>query len=680
MLETVGRYHLEGRLGDGAMADVYRAFDPQISRPLAVKLLKAEFLRDRQYADRFLREAKAAGALSHPNIVTVYDVGEANSTPYIVMELLEGWPLDKILAEGALDPITTLKIGIQLADALAFAHAQRVIHRDIKPSNIIVAPDGHSVKLLDFGIARVGDALFDSESVRTQVGQVLGTPRYMSPEQAVGGEIDGRSDLFSVGTVLYEMLSGRRAFRGTTSATLAIEIIQRDPEPLSAVAPTTPGGLQFIVSKLLAKQPALRFADGRQLADAMRKELAALTAVGAEATSRPSYLPIQVRLPVTLGVITAVVLGVAIFTVLTRQYAAMQKVALASGNAISSFVASNAALRAVENSTLPTGQQDWVPVEAFVRSASADPTIRRIVVVGAGGTVHAATDPTMIGRTYAEPKGGTVVVRRDDVTVFKEDRPGATGAFRFLRPIVYAGQNFGEVDVEISNSPLEEAARLGEILLAGLGVITVGGVALTSYFGARALARPLRRTSAALREVAGGNLDFRISHSRRDEFGELFDTFNLAASALQDRIQSTEHLALDTPLSPSPEQAEAVSAPANSVIGSQKVFPGSADAGPVQLPATVASAGVVDRSEPSATPAEPPPMPVADFAADADTPSLSEQAALGAVSHPRLAAASHTDDHDTTAESLASAAPVSLSTDFDEDDDVEGTVIGPAHR
>ena len=547
LLEIIGRYRIEDRIGEGAMADVYRAFDPHIARPLAVKLLKREFLSDRQYADRFLREAKAAGALSHPNIVTIYDVGEVDDTPYIVMELLDGRPLDQVLQGGPLDAATTLRIGIQLAEGLAFAHAQRVVHRDIKPSNIVLAPDGRSVKLLDFGIARVGDLVFDAESVRTQAGQVLGTPRYMSPEQALGGEIDGRSDLFSLGVVLYEMLSGRRAFPGGSSATLAIQIVQRDPEPLATIAPATPGGLQFIVSKLLSKQPERRFADGNQLADAMRKELAALTAAGAEAQAQHNYVPIQLRLPIVLAAITALLLIGAIWTVLSRQYDAMEEVALASGNAISSFVASNAALRAVENATLPVGQQDWAPVEAFVRGATDDPAIRRIVVVGADGVVRASSDPVLTGQPYAAPTAGQIIARRAGLTITSQDSGDGPGVFRFVRPIVYAGRSFGQVDVEVSKSALDRAARVAQILMAALGLVTLGGVALTSYLGARALAAPIRRLKAALLDVARGNLDFRISHTRRDEFGELFDGFNLAASALQERIQSIEQLALNAP-------------------------------------------------------------------------------------------------------------------------------------
>lgn len=673
MLETVGRYRIEDRIGEGAMADVYRAFDPHIARPLAVKLLKSEFLRDRQYADRFLREAKAAGALSHPNIVTIYDVGEADGTPYIVMELLEGRPLDLVLQEGPLDAAMTLELGIQLAEALAFAHAQRVVHRDIKPSNIIVSPDGRSAKLLDFGIARVGDMVFEAESVRTQAGQVLGTPRYMSPEQALGGEIDGRSDLFSLGAVLYEMLSGKRAFQGGSSATLAIQILQRDPEPLATVAPATPGGLQFIVSKLLAKQPERRFADGRQLSEAMRKELGALTAVGAEADAQHNYLPIQVRLPIMLAVITTLLLGVAIWTVLDRQYSAMEKVALASGNAISSFVASNAALRAVENATLPVAQQDWVPVEAFVRSASDDPTIRRIVVVGADGVVRASSDAALTGRPYAAPTTGTSIIRRPDLTVVSQDAGSGPGVLRFVRPITYSGRRFGQVDVEVSKVALEAAADLARILMAVLGIVTVGGVAMTSYFGARALAAPIRRVKAALLEVARGNLDFRISHSRRDEFGELFDTFNLAGSALQERIESIEQLALDAPSAAAVEPiaaAECPEEPASTVAA--MATHAAPTPRPTDLPEAAAAPLPVEPPRPEATEAAPPiPTSIQHRTSTSD-----QQIAPAPIDEGDRTEIRTSFPQSTHPEPLrAPTVP-----EFDEDDDSQDTLIGPTRR
>ena len=660
MIETIGRYRIESALGEGAMADVYRAFDPGINRPLAIKVLKREFLRDRQYADRFLREAKAAGALSHPNIVTVFDVGEADGHPYIGMELLEGRSLDQLLAQGPVDPVTTLGIGIQIADALAFAHAQGVVHRDIKPSNIIVSPDGRVVKLLDFGIARVADAVFEAESVRTQVGQVLGTPRYMSPEQALGDRIDGRSDLFSLGVLLYEMLSGRRAFPGASSATLAIQIVQREPEPLAKIAPDTPGGLQFIVNKLLSKESERRFANGAQLADAMRKELAALSAVGDEERARATHLPIQVRLPILLALITALVLGAAIWTVLSRQYRAMEQVALASGNAISAFVASNAGLRAVENATLPAGQQDWAPVEAFVRAATADANVRRIVVVGADGIVRASSDARLTGQPYRAETRGEIVERGQGMTVTAIDGGERAGAFRFVRPITYAGRSFGQVDVEVSKGPLEAAARLARLLLAALGAVTLGGVAATSYLGARALAAPIRRMRAALLEAARGNLDFRISHNRKDEFGELFDSFNLAAGALQERLFSVEQLALSAPSAAS----ERVPAPATAPLPTDRPSGRVVDAvdAPVSAPPEGARVNVAEdrlaSSAPDLDPARPPTPAAQPEAFAPEPPAPVERAAPDAE---RAGIAAEGQPFDTRAADLAVEALLSRS-------------------
>ena len=319
MLELVGRYEIQARIGEGAMADVYRAYDPSISRVLAIKVLKAEFRQNRQYAVRFLREAKAAGALSHPNIVTIYDVGEVDGYPYIAMELLDGQPLDKVIAQNGRAAVgDTLAIGVQLGEALRYAHGVGVVHRDIKPSNIMLAPDGRSIKILDFGIARVAEADSDAESLKTQIGQVLGTPRYMSPEQALGCEIDGRSDLFSTGVLLYELVTGQRAFAGASAATLALQITQQDPRPIAELAPDCPRGLQFIIDKLLAKKPERRFADGGQLAEALKREVRALE-VEAEAPTRKGDLPLPVRQALMMAGVTAAALLICVGLVLNGQ-------------------------------------------------------------------------------------------------------------------------------------------------------------------------------------------------------------------------------------------------------------------------------------------------------------------------------------------------------------------------
>jgi serine/threonine-protein kinase len=544
VLKLVGRYELRERIGEGAMADVYRAYDPSINRVLAIKVLKGEFRENPESAARFLREAKAAGALSHPNIVTIYDVGEVDGYPYIVMEMLEGEPLDRILQQGAALPADdVMAIGVQLADALHYAHDQGVIHRDIKPSNIMVGKDGRTIKILDFGIARVAEAdgrRLEAEFLRTQVGQVLGTPRYMSPEQALGEEIDGRSDLFSVGVVLYELITGCRAFSGANAATLALQITQQDPQAISELAPDTPRGLQFIIGKLLAKRPERRFADGAQLSEALRRERGVYGAVMDEARGAGRALPLHLRLTLVMAAITAVALMFSIGAVVKRQGEVMEHMALTSGSAITSFVASNAALRAVENAALPPQERDWLPVEAFITAAATDPNVQQLTVVDAEGVVRAASDPGRIGLPYRPPQNEVVVEKDGEVTVTDTHAPGGAAGFRFVRPITYAGRAFGLVDVSVSKSELAAAARLTQWLLTALGLVTLGVVIAVSYIAARLLARPIKRLKAALLDVAEGDLDFRISHQRNDEFGDLFDAFNLFTGSVQDRLEAAE--------------------------------------------------------------------------------------------------------------------------------------------
>lgn len=538
MPERVGRYEIRERIGQGAMAEVFRAFDPEIGRDLAVKVLKGEFRENAQYAARFLREAKAAGALSHPNIVTIYDVGQDGGYPYIAMELLEGEPLDAVLERyGRLPADDVLSIGLQLVDALSYAHGLGVVHRDIKPSNIVLAPDGRGVKILDFGIARVAEAHVDeAETLRTQAGQVLGTPRYMSPEQALGQEIDGRSDLFSTGTVLYELLTGRRAFDGSSAATLALQITQQDPPPIADFAPDAPRGLQFIIGKLMAKRPDRRFADGAQAAEAFRREQGALAAARGEARATKRRLPLQVRLSVLMAVITGAVLLAGSTLVVQRQYQAMEQMALTSGTAVAAFVASNVALQAADNASLPPAERDWLPVEAFVKSAVADPNIKRLSVVDAEGVVRASSDPALLGRPHQGVGAEPVLQSRDGTTVTLAGLEGAQD-LRFVRPITYAGRDFGLVDVRLSKAELDAAARLSRMLLLALGLIIVGTVIGTSYAVVRALARPVQRLKGALDRAADGDFDFRLSHNRSDEFGELFDSFNRLAATLEARLE-----------------------------------------------------------------------------------------------------------------------------------------------
>ena len=485
------------------------------------------------------------------------------------MELIEGQALNDVVRErGKLAASEVISIGLQLADALRYAHGLGVVHRDIKPSNIMLLKDGRSIKILDFGIARVAESEVpydDGDALKTQIGQVLGSPRYMSPEQALGRDLDGRSDLFSVGVVLYELITGRKAFSGVSPATLAIQITQQEPPSLADVASEAPRGLQFIINKLLAKRPERRFRDGAQLAEALRREQAADAAIAAEAATRRRYLPLQVRTTLLVVSITAVVLSVSVTTVLLRQDQAMRQVALTSGSAVSTFIANNAALRAVDNATLPPEQRDWLPTQAFVQSAASDPNIRQLTVVDADGIIRGSKTASLVGQRYQGVAGEELVQSKADETI-SETTSGV--GFRFVRPITYAARPFGKVDVVIDRGELQAAANLSRWLMALLSVVVLGSVGLASYIVARALAAPIRRLKGALTDAAGGDLAFRISHHRKDEFGELFNTFNLMSSNLEERMAAAEAYALEeggdrsgpltTPLRPDPTLADQV--------------------------------------------------------------------------------------------------------------------------
>src|ERR1700684_1441582 len=264
--ERFGRYEILAELGRGAMGVVYKARDPKINRVVAVKtfLLASQSTEDEQdYRERFFREAEAAGRLSHPGIVTVFDVREEAETrrPYIVMEFVAGPSLAKRLAgdKQQLPLGTSLQLAIELAEALDCAHGQGVVHRDLKPANILLTEEGHA-KIADFGVAKLNLAN------HTLAGRALGTPAYMSPEQLNGEDVDGRSDLFSLGVLLYTIVTGYRPFQGNSAITVSYKVVNRDPIPATVLETELPQGLDYIISRAMAKDPAQRYQRGMEMA------------------------------------------------------------------------------------------------------------------------------------------------------------------------------------------------------------------------------------------------------------------------------------------------------------------------------------------------------------------------------------------------------------------------------
>jgi serine/threonine-protein kinase len=278
-----GRYHVLGRLGVGGMATVYLAEDSSLGRKIALKVMAERYADDGEFVERFRREAQAAARLNHPNIIAVYDRGEADGRPYIAMECLQGRTLKQVIQkDGPLPPERAVAIALQVLAGLRYAHEHGVVHRDVKPHNVLVGDDGR-IKVTDFGIAHAGDPQM------TEVGSIVGTAQYLSPEQARGRSVGPQTDIYSLGVVLYEMLAGRVPFEGDSSVAIAMQHVSDDPPPLRSLVPEVPESLALVVAHAMLKEPSQRYGSADEFSadlDRVRRGL-----VPAAATAHTAVIP-----------------------------------------------------------------------------------------------------------------------------------------------------------------------------------------------------------------------------------------------------------------------------------------------------------------------------------------------------------------------------------------------------
>jgi serine/threonine-protein kinase len=526
-MEKLGRYQLIEIIGEGAMARVYKAYDPEINRGIAVKLLKAQLAADNTYRQRFLREAKGAGVLSHPNIVTIYDVGVDDDRPYIAEELVEGMTLADLMRSGK--ELTTheiVEIGIQLARALDYAHRRGIIHRDVKPGNIMLVANTTQVKVADFGICRIDKGDSAELTQATALGDVLGTPNYMAPEQVMGQKVDARSDLYSAGVVLYKLVTGALPFEGDSIITVAVKIAQTEAPTIDKLKGDVPVSLRRVIERSLRKQPDKRFQTGEEMAQA-------LSAVGRELQEAEERKAAGRRIP--LGVRWALIMALAVGLTMSatatilyqRQYQAMQDQVMEYGESLAKFMASQSAV--------PLLAEDWSAIEVFIQETMTRQAFPYLVVVDDEGTVRGSNDPAKLNAKYTPPGGQTMPSPDKSIAVQQFTDANARVVLDFGAPIQFQGKKIGDVHLGIYEEPLSRVARLILALLAILTLVTIAAVAVGTYLLARMLVAPLRKVKSGLDELGLGRYDVRINEKRADEIGEVFGAFDRAAAALEAR-------------------------------------------------------------------------------------------------------------------------------------------------
>ncbi|MEH6550811.1 MAG: protein kinase [Pseudomonadales bacterium] len=520
--KTVNRYEITDAIGSGAMADVYKAYDPDIDRSVALKILKDEHCVDEEHINRFLREGKAAGALTHPNIVTVHDVGKIDDTPYIMMELLDGQDLGQLLQMGTkFSVISVIKIGMQLASALNYAHDRGVVHRDVKPDNIVIGTDGETVKIADFGIAHMS---IDAESNKTQAGMILGTPRYMSPEQATGEDIDGRSDLFSTGVILYELLTQRKAFDADSMPTLIMQVVQKQPTPIRTLAGDVPEGLQAIVNRLLNKKPAKRFQTGNELYEALDKELRILQ----EEEEERSYIPLEVKWTAIMGAVIAIAMAFSSVLVFKAQSNALLLQAMDSGISLSKFVAVQTAM--------PVLGEDWITLDSMVIDASNRGAFKYLVISDHADVVRSATDRSLVGKKWESESVFEEIYQKGSATVSSVDPESDSNIANYNLPILFKDTEIGRLNVGLDESRLVDALDTTKRMMIILALAIILSVLIVFYTFNKNIAKNLRLITRTIRIFDQENKDARVSKKRSDEFGDLFSSFNNMASNIQSAL------------------------------------------------------------------------------------------------------------------------------------------------
>lgn len=525
--KTIGRYRIEGVLGEGAMSVVYAGFDPDIQRQVAIKCPHREVETNPSYRRRFVAEARAAGHLTHPHILTIFDAGESEEGhSYIAMERLSGETLASRVAREGFPPITViLALAENIAAALEYAHAQGVVHHDIKPDNIMLGSGWNQVKVSDFGIAerRNEDAVADQP--RTEIG---GTPAYMAPEHLRGDPTDSRSDLFSLGVVLYWLVTGKLPWRETEDVPKLIRERRRVRRPkILPRDPATPAILVDIVRTLLAPAAEARYQRGAEVVGDLqlaRREYDRLF----EKPLGSRVISLRVRWSGILGIVLTLTLLLGLAAIYAKQNVAVTGLALDFGNSLGHMIASESA------EDLLLG--DRAATRALVEDVARNQQISYLAIADRHGAIIASTQQDQVGKDLPVLAGLAPPGRSGDMQSYRSRIASDSNQGEMLlfdMPIRYQSATVGDLRLGISDAPLRAAQKTTLGVIVAVLLVTLIAVVGSAYWLSRRLLTLLDLLGSAMLRVARGDFGYRIRLARRDELGRVFATFNLMNGALQ---------------------------------------------------------------------------------------------------------------------------------------------------
>jgi len=513
-MESIGRYQLKRMLGEGAMSQVFLAYDPKLQRDLAIKLLKPEFAQDAQRVELFLNEIQLSGRLHHPNIVSIFDVGQVDHNHFILMQHFESQNLESWLADHPDISIEdALRIVSQLLQAIEHAHNKGIYHRDIKPSNILINDEG-LVQLTDFGVAYLNQQEVSEDTF------VIGTPFYMAPEQLQGHKPTAQSDLYSIGVMLYFMVFGKLPFQASTLKDLN-ELIQRSEVDLESKQ--IPSTLKRIIRKLLHKNPAFRYQSATEL-------LKQLDALSTELKNRNAFKPIRISTTWRNTGIVALCFGllcaVLLYFTLSQLSSNLRNTLVSYGDMFVTQMHDHLAEAVLLD--------DKASMSAIIQRFSSAEEILYIHLVDSDGRYLASTDAVEISSFYQAPVGMARIESSSRYDVFHyQSNANYSEIYRFSSPITYADTLVGRMYVGVKSENVDEIVRntflylLGFILLICALVVAVVYTIYRYFFG------QIKLLNDALQSLYAGNFYTRLNVDKKDEVGSLKAQFNDLAEQLE---------------------------------------------------------------------------------------------------------------------------------------------------